>query len=304
MFLYFLSTLLRVRTFFTYVLCLFLSLPWGLHASIPHTKSSSTLKFDIPITYNAKVSKWVKYFQTTGKTWFQVWLDRSQNYISHIHRLLDQQGLPRDLGYLAMIESGYSSQAVSTADAVGYWQFILPTAKRYGLRHSWWIDERKDIIKSTWAASKYLSDLKKQFGSWYLAAAAYNMGETRLNNLIKKYNTRDYWILSQKKGFPKETQDYIPKLIAATMIAKAPKLYGFRTPKGKPLEYNYFYVPGGTDLFRLAEHLGVNRKDVLQLNPELVHGIVPKHVQSHRIRIPLGSAKKVAKYLNDSNPKL
>src|SRR5690606_25061797 len=107
------------------------------------------------------------------RKWFQVWLDRSEKYMPHIHRLLDQQGLPKDLSYLAMIESGYSSQAVSTASAVGYWQFILPTAQRYGLKHNWWIDERKDIIKSTWAASRYLSDLKKQFGSWYLAASGY-----------------------------------------------------------------------------------------------------------------------------------
>ena len=273
-------------------------------ASVPKPDAEKMLRFDIPITYNAKVSKWVKYFQTGGKKWFQVWLDRSEKYMPHIHRLLDQQGLPRDLSYLAMIESGYSAQAVSSADAVGYWQFILPTAKRYGLQHSWWIDERRDIIKSTWAASKYLSDLKKIFGSWYLAASGYNMGETRLKKLILKHKTKDYWLLSQKSDFPKETRDYIPKLIAATMIAKAPKLYGFKVSNGKPLSYNYFYVPGGTDLFRLAEHLNMQRKEITALNPELIHGIVPKHVTSHRIRIPQGSAKKVALYIRTTNPKL
>ncbi len=274
------------------------------YASVAKPDSDKILRFDIPITYNAKVSKWVKYFQTRGKKWFQVWLDRSEKYMPHIHRLLDQQGLPRDLSYLAMIESGYSSQAVSTADAVGYWQFILPTAKRYGLQHSWWIDERRDIIKSTWAASRYLSDLKKLFGSWYLAASGYNMGETRLKKLILKHNTKDFWILSQKKDFPKETSDYIPKLIAATMIAKAPKLYGFRTSNGSALSYNYFYVPGGTDLFRLAEHLNMQREEITALNPELIHGIIPKHITSHRIRIPQGSAKKVATYIRTTNPKL
>jgi membrane-bound lytic murein transglycosylase D len=283
---------------------LFLLTAINVSASVPKSDQQQMLRFDIPITYNAKVSQWVKYFQTKGKKWFQVWLDRSEQYIPHIHRLLDQQGLPRDLSYLAMIESGYSSGAVSTASAVGYWQFILPTAQRYGLQHSWWIDERKDIIKSTWAASRYLSDLKKIFGSWYLAASAYNMGETRLKKLIQKHKTKDFWILSQRTDFPKETREYIPKLIAATMIAKAPKLYGFRVSNGKPLEYNYFYVPGGTDLFRLAEHLGVTRKDLMQLNPELIHGIVPKHVVSHRIRIPQGSAKKVASYIRTTNPKL
>ncbi len=275
------------------------------NASVPKRDNEiKTVRFDIPITYNAKVSKWVKYFQTRGKKWFQVWLNRSEMYIPHINRLLDQQGLPRDLGYLAMIESGYSAQAVSSADAVGFWQFILPTAQKFGLQYSWWIDERKDIIKSTWAASKYLSHLKKLFGSWYLAASGYNMGETRLRKLIKRHNSSDFWILSQKKDFPEETRDYVPKLIAATMIAKAPKLYGFKRPNGKKLEYNYHYVPGGTDLFRLAEHLKIDRKDITKLNPELIHGMVPKHVPSHRIRIPMGSAKKVAKYLRRENPKL
>lgn len=283
---------------------LFCFLAFTAEGSVPKPDAEKHLRFDIPIVYNAKVSKWVKYFQTSGKKWFQVWLDRSEKYMPHIHRLLDQQGLPRDLSYLAMIESGFSSQAVSTADAVGYWQFILPTAQRYGLQHSWWIDERRDIIKSTWAASKYLSDLKKIFGSWYLAASGYNMGETRLKKLILKHNTKDFWILSQKKDFPKETSDYVPKLIAATMISKAPKLYGFRASNGKPLSYNYFYVPGGTDLFRLAEYLQMNRKEITSLNPELIHGIVPKHVTSHRIRIPQGSAKKVAVYLKATNPKL
>lgn len=260
--------------------------------------SSDTIKFDIPITYNSHVSKWVKFFQKNGRKWFQVWLNRSANYIPHIHRLLEKRSMPKDLAYLAMIESGYSAKAISSASAVGYWQFILPTAKRYGLKHSWWIDERRDIIKSTWAASQYLNDLNSEFNSWYLAASAYNMGETRLRRLIRRHKSADFWVLSQKSGFPKETRDYVPKLIAATMIAKAPHLYGFKAPKGKALEYNYFYVPGGTDLFRLAEHLGVERSALLKLNPELLHGIIPGEVPSHRIRIPVGTAKQVAAYLN------
>lgn len=265
------------------------------------SSSPNSISFDIPITYNSHVSKWVRYFQGKGRKWFQVWLDRSKIYMPHIHRLLDRRNLPRDLAYLAMIESGYSAKAISSASAVGYWQFILPTAKRYGLKHSWWIDERRDIIKSTWAASQYLNDLNNEFQSWYLAASAYNMGETRLRRLIKKHNTRDFWALSQKYDFPKETRDYIPKLIAATMIAKAPNLYGFKAPKGKVLEYNYFYVPGGTDLFRLAEHLGIERAQMLKLNPELLHGLVPAEVSSHRIRIPVGMAKQVASFVNVRN---
>ncbi len=215
-----------------------------------------------------------------------------------MQRTLAQAGLPQDLVYVAMIESGFSPRAVSTASAVGYWQFIEPTANRYGLKTEWWLDERRDYVKSTVAASRYLADLYRMFDSWYLAAAAYNMGEGRLRRLIERHKTRNFWVLSQQSDFPRETRDYIPKILAAMLIAKAPQLYGFNdiSPLA-PHSYDLFYVPGGTDLGLLAEHIGVEEAALKRLNPELLKGFVPTFVNSHRIRIPKGRSRLVSEYV-------
>jgi len=256
--------------------------------------------YDLPITDNNKVRFWVNYYQKNGRLWFKRWIERSHRYIPRMRSHLRQQGLPQDLAYLAMIESGFLPHAISEAAAVGYWQFIKPTAHRYGLRVSWWIDERRDFIKSTQAAASYLSDLYKMFQSWYLTAAAYNMGERRLSKLIKRHKTDNFWVLSKKRDFPKETREYIPKLIAAVLISKAPRLYGFYGVKPKqPYSYEYFFVPGGTDLHKLSKYLKVNKKVLEKLNPELIHGFIPRFVSSHRIRIPKGSTIKVSQFVRN-----
>ena len=254
--------------------------------------------FDIPVTYNDKVKHWIKYFQGPGRKWFRTWLERSNAYLPLMQETLSGRALPQDLAYVAMIESGFSPHAVSTASAVGYWQFIKTTATRYGLQINWWIDERRDHQKSTVAAARYLGDLYKMFGSWYLTAAAYNMGEGRMSRLIKRHGTKNFWELSQKKDFPSETRDYIPKLLAAVMISKAPKLYGFTDLSLKdPYSYDYFHVPGGTDLMNLAKYLDIDHNGLQRLNPELLKGFVPSFVQSHRIRIPKGLSPRVSSYV-------
>lgn len=254
--------------------------------------------FDLPVTYNRQVKVWIKYFQGKGKNWFKQRLERSHRYLPLMKKALGDKGLPQDLAYLSMIESGFSAHAVSTAKAVGYWQFIKPTANFYGLKTNWWIDERRDFAKSTRAATHYLSDLYYEFRSWYLTAAAYNMGETRLRKLINKYKTRNFWALAKKRNFPKETSEYIPKLLAAVLIAKAPKLYGFSNVKPLlPYKYEYIYVPGGTDIYNLATFLGVSRRVLKKLNPELTKGFIPPFVKTHRIRIPRGFTLAVSKYL-------
>ncbi len=257
--------------------------------------------FDLPVTYNSKVKTWINFFQTNGKRDFTKWLERSHRYLPKITPLLEAQGLPLDLVYLAMIESGFSPRAVSSADAVGYWQFMKPTAQRYGLKVEWWLDERRDIVKSTLAAANYLNDLYRMFNSWYLAASAYNMGEGRIKNLIKRHNTTNYWVLSKKKDFPKETEQYIPKLIAAMLIAKAPKLYGFRDLKPmSPTQYEFLNAPGGTDLERLALYLGIDKEGLTHINPEIVKGFIPQYISSHKIRIPLGKLAKAHKFVRSS----
>lgn len=258
---------------------------------------SNALIFDLPVTYNQNVSRWVAYFQRNA--WFRDWLQRSYMYMPFIQRELRAAGLPLDLAYMVMIESGFAPNAVSHANAVGPWQFIESTGQRYGLNRNWWLDERRDLRKSTLAAIRYLKDLHQEFGSWYLVAASYNMGENGLRRQIKKHGTRDYWSLIRLNALPKETQEYVPKILAAMLIAKAPNLYGFRgLEKMDPLEYDVVVVPGGTDLENLADHLGVTRKSLKDLNAEIYLGYIPRQVDKHFIRVPKGSRALVTSYVH------
>ncbi|MCM2281619.1 MAG: transglycosylase SLT domain-containing protein, partial [Bdellovibrionaceae bacterium] len=150
-------------------------------------KNNTPLIFELPVTYNDRVKSWINYFQTDGRLSFRRWLERSTRYLPYIQSELEAARMPQDLIYVAMIESGFSPGAVSPAHAVGMWQFIRATGNRYGLRTTWWLDERRDVYKSTKAAIAYMQDLYKMFGSWYLVAASYNMGEGGVKRLIKKY---------------------------------------------------------------------------------------------------------------------
>lgn len=261
--------------------------------------SPNPLIFDLPVTYNKKVSKWIQYYQTRGQKWFREWLSRSSKYMPFIQTELQQAGLPTDLAYMVMIESGFSPYAVSDSEAVGPWQFIEPTGNRYGLRKNWWLDERRDLKKSTLAAIRYLKDLHSEFGSWYLVAASYNMGETGLRRQIARYNSKDYWTLVKVNALPAETQEYVPKILAAMLIAKAPNLYGFRDLEQlDPLDYEVVSVPGGTDLNVIADHLGVTRKSLRDLNAELILGYIPRQIDKHFIRVPKGATRMVTEFVD------
>jgi membrane-bound lytic murein transglycosylase D len=265
------------------------------------TANNNTLIFDLPVTYNKKVSKWVHHYQSRGQKWFREWLARSSKYMPFIQAELQRANMPMDLAFMVMIESGFSASAVSHAEAVGPWQFIAPTGNRYGLQKNWWLDERRDLKKSTQAAIRYLKDLREEFGSWYLVAASYNMGEAGLRRQIKKHQTKDYWTLVQKGALPEETQEYVPKILAAMLIAKAPNLYGFRDiEKLDPLDYEVVSVPGGTDLDGVADHLGVTRKSLKDLNAEILLGYIPRQIESHFIRVPKGASTMVSAYTEKS----
>lgn len=263
--------------------------------------SENNLIFDIPVTYNSSVKKWITYFQTTGRNTFRRWLERSSRYLPIIQTELAQAGLPQDLSYLAMIESGFVPHAQSPASAVGIWQFMAPTGNQYGLQTNWWLDERRDYFKSTQAAISYMTDLFKIFKSWYLVAASYNMGEARVKQLVNKYHTHNFWKLAEMGVLSDETKNYVPKAIAAMLIAKAPNLYGFRDiDYHLPISFEYFHVPGGTDLKELAHHLGVSEKHLKELNPELIHAYIPRGVKNHMIRIPKGSMLAVSNYVRQN----
>lgn len=261
-----------------------------------HTQAS--IIFDLPVTYNDRVSYWIKNFQGPGKAWFADWLERATRYMPSIQQALKKNNLPQDLAFMVMIESGFNPQAVSSAAAVGPWQFIEATGNRYGLKTNYWIDERRDLRKSTHAAIKYISDLYKEFGSWYLVAASYNMGENGLRRQIKKHNSYDFWELSRRKALPKETIDYVPKIIAAMMISKAPGLYGFNNlAQLDPLDYEILYAPGGTNIRSLADSLSLTQKSLLDLNAELIQGKIPTTIAYHPIRVPRGAGSLAIKVL-------
>ncbi|MFN7262309.1 MAG: lytic transglycosylase domain-containing protein, partial [Pseudobdellovibrionaceae bacterium] len=168
----------------------------------------------IPVEMNPLVEKWVNYFQGRGRPHMERYLARSNRYIGLMKKILRQNGLPEDLIYIALIESGFSSKATSRAAAVGYWQFIRPTGKRYGLEINSLVDERRDPVLSTQAAAEYFKGLYSVFGSWYLAMASYNVGENRVKREVMNHYTRDFWELARKKRFPQETINYVPKYIA------------------------------------------------------------------------------------------
>ena len=247
--------------------------------------------FDLPVTYNPKVGRWITYFQTNGKKFFRDWLEKSTKYMPTIQSQLKSAGLPTDLAYMVMIESGFSATAVSSSQAVGPWQFIGSTGKNYGLKQTHWLDERRDLKKSTQAAVKYLQDLHNEFGSWYLVAASYNMGEGGLRRRIKKYGTSDYWELVNRNALPQETQDYVPKILAAMMIAKAPNLYGFRgLEQASPLNSEVVLAPSGIDIDLLADYLNVTRKSLRDLNAQLTAGYIPRTISGYTINVPFGSS--------------
>jgi len=153
-------------------------------------------------------------------------LARSKQYLPMIRKVFQRQGLPLDLVYLPLIESGFNPRARSPKEAVGLWQFVADTARRYGLKVNADVDERCDPEKSTQAAARYLEDLYHQFGCWYLAAAGYNAGEKRVEGVLNRHGTRDFWIMARSRWLPQETCNYVPQLIAATLIAKSPQKYG------------------------------------------------------------------------------
>ena len=201
--------------------------------------------------------------------------------------ILKKNGLPEDLAYVAMIESGFNMKARSPAKARGPWQFIHETGQRYGLKVDFWVDERCDLEKSTVAAACYLKELFDRFGCWYLAAAGYNAGEHRVERAIQKHDTRDFWKLREYKTLPRETQEYVPQLIAAALIAKDPEKYGFAGTGIAPV-YRLIKVgvPGGMALGRIAAALSMDLTDLKALNPALTRGVTPPGQKEYEITLP------------------
>ena len=253
-------------------------------------------EYEIPVVFNDRVHHFLDYFQGRGRESFSIWLSRSGKYIPMMKVILEQWGMPTDLVYMAMIESGFNVKARSHMGAVGPWQFISSTGKRSGLRIDSWVDERMDPEKSTIAAANYLSDLYEMFQSWELAAAGYNCGEERVQAAINRYEVSDFWEISEYT-LPQETKDYVPKFMAALIIAKNPEEYGFKGIEyqdSEPVEK--VLVPSQRSLSDMARVIGVSSSRLAEMNPSLITGSTPPG-DPYEISVPLGYRKiVVARY--------
>ena len=281
----------------------FIKSPLPSH-EISHFETSSSISYkslshkyqshygDIYLENHPKVDMWIKYFIGTGKPLMKTYLERSSRYLNLMKVVFREHHLPENLVYVALIESGFSPRAHSSANAVGYWQFIRGTGKRYGLRIDGFVDERKDFVISTRAAAEYFKDLYSLFGSWPLALASYNAGEYRINRIVLKYYSRNIWYLIKRKALPKETANYFPKLIAAIRIAQNPKKYGFYNLKfHKPLSYDTLALKKSISLKKLSTHLNVSYNELKKLNPIYKGEFIPIYNKQTIIRIPEGMGK-------------
>lgn len=248
-------------------------------------------EFDLPVVDNEKVRYFVNYFSGPLKKNVRSWLERSGRYLPMMQEVFAEQGLPRDLVYLAMIESGFNSKALSRAKASGQWQFMERTGKAYGLSNDGWRDERRDPEKATRAAARHLADLYRMFdGDWYLALAAYNAGAGKIGRAIQRYNTHDFWQLTHGSYLKPETKDYVPKMLAGLMIAKHPERYGFTDlVYQEPLAYEVAEIDSVTDLEVIARLSDSDYEAIKKLNPELKRWSTPPGIERYQVRLPVGS---------------
>ncbi len=262
----------------------------GSWVSQEKSKKSEVKEYDFPVVMNKQVKMYLDLFQGKQRKYFTRWLARSTKYSPLILDELNKAGLPHELVYLAMIESGFNQRAYSRARAVGLWQFMKGTGRDYKLRIDRYVDERRDAVKSTRAAVAYLSDLYEQFGDWHLAVAAYNGGPGKIRYGIKRFKTKDFWTLAEKRYLRLETKRYVPKLIAAIIIAKNPEKYGFTNIQYEaPLEFDTIEVGPGLSVKALALISGGSKKQLMFLNQELKTDRTPLNKRRYTAKIPKGS---------------
>jgi membrane-bound lytic murein transglycosylase D len=246
--------------------------------------------YDIPMTLNDKVLAWVEYYSRKHADTFEPGLIRSGRYLTMIQETFEDEGLPRDLAYMAHVESAYKTNAYSRARAKGVFQFISSTGRNYGLHIDYWIDERSDPEMSARAAARYLKDLHTEFGDWYLALAAYNAGEGKIRRGLARSGAKDFWALSKTSYIRRETKNYVPAILAATLISKDPARYGFVFTPDEPIEYDTIEVEGAVDLRVLAECAGSDVETLRLLNPALRRQQTSPG-RTTDVRVPVGKAE-------------
>jgi membrane-bound lytic murein transglycosylase D len=257
---------------------------------------------DVPIPQNARVLSYVELFQGRLRDYIQESLTRGTKYLPMIQAVFRAEGLPLDLAYIPIIESGFKTNALSKASAKGPWQFMRATAVEQGLKHNWYVDERSDPEKATVAAAKYLKTLHRLFdGDWHLVLAAYNGGLGRVQRALKRSGRDDFWDLSTSSRYlPRETREYVPLILAAIIVARNPAQYGFDITAEEPIAYDKVTVPRAIDLRRVAEWTGSSIDDIQSLNPELRRWTTPVKDASYELKLPVGTAESFTRRLAEA----
>jgi membrane-bound lytic murein transglycosylase D len=264
----------------------------------------ASTEHDIPIPQNSRVLAYVELFQGRLRDFIQDGLTRGTQYLPMIQDVFRAEGVPLDLAYIPIIESGFKPNAVSKASARGPWQFMKATARENGLHHDWYIDERSDPEKATLAAAKYLKTLNKLFdGDWNLVLAAYNGGLGRVQRAVKRSGKEDFWELSASSRYlPKETREYVPLILAAIIVAKNPAQYGFDIVAHEPISYDKVTVPRAIDLRRVAEWTGASIDEIQALNPQLRRWTTPVKYPTFELKLPAGTGQQFQARLADAGP--
>jgi membrane-bound lytic murein transglycosylase D len=264
----------------------------------------ATTEHDVPIPQNSRVLSYVELFQGRLRDYIGESLVRGSKYLPMIQSVFRAEGLPLDLAFIPIIESGFKTNALSKASAKGPWQFMTPTARENGLKQDWYIDERSDPEKSTIAAAKYLKTLSKLFnGDWHLVLAAYNGGLGRVQRAMKSARTEDFWELSSSSRYlPKETREYVPMILAAMIVARNPVQYGFEIAAQDPWAYDKVPVSRAVDLRRVAEWTGTTIDEIRSLNPQLRRWTTPLRYPEFELRVPAGTGEQFRTRLADASP--
>ena len=265
-------------------------------------EAAKNISHDLPLTVNDEVLSFLNFFQTPrGRAIVETGLRRAGRYRGMIARVLSEEGVPQDLIYLAQAESAFQPTALSRAGARGMWQFVAYRGQEYGLRHTWWLDERQDPEKATRAAAQHLRDLYKMFGDWYLAMAAYNCGPGNVQKAIERTGYADFWELYRRNVLPRETKNYVPIILALTLIAKDAPHYGIQAEPESPVATDMVKPGRAIDLRLVAETIDVDVETLRAMNPSLLRLATPDD-PAFELHLPLGSAPKFSAEIADIPP--
>lgn len=254
--------------------------------------------FRIPDSHNLKVERHMRFFHTAIRGRFEQWLDRLAHYRPLVEGIFSEFDLPSDLVFLSLVESGFNPNAYSRARATGPWQFMKGTARLYGLRVDQYVDERRDPIKSTVAAARYLRDLYDLFGTWPLAMAAYNAGEGKVSRALQKARAESFWEIAQTRHIRRETKEYVTRFVAATTIAKNPDRYGFSSEARDPHQFEEVVVHRPVHLRDVAKTTGISFLELRRLNPELRRDMTPPTDSEYHLKVPVGAKPTVEQMLD------